>query len=318
MDERSFIAEIKEYERAVEDIKINKNELIATKNSIERQLKGEEPFMVTMYSRRGIGDTIKAHEGRLRLLMSKYTENYPEVIRLKGEIETLKKDQTDKSLVDQNESEISASNPVYQELKQKLMELESNIKAANAREKHLNLLIKKKEEGLNNVPENKKRLTDMVNERNSYTDIYAKLLERLGQSEVSKQMEIEDKSTTFRIVEPAVLPTIPVSPPRKAIIFFGIVFGILGSIGVIVLMDRMDSSIKSVSTLKTLGLPVLAIIPRMSVSESMAKISRKDILLYSFAGVYMICILGVLAMELLGITYVDKFITEVFLNNMYG
>ena len=111
-------------------------------------------------------------------------------------------------------------------------------------------------------------------------------------------MEIEDKSTTFRIIEPAILPKLPISPNRKMLILFGILFGFAGGIGVIFILDKMDNSIKTLDALKTLGLPVLAIIPKMHGSESPVKISGKEILLYSIAGLYLLCLLGVLSMEI--------------------
>ncbi len=311
MDELSYIDEIKVYGKELEAITIKNKELTASKNSIERQLKGEEPFTVTMYSNTGIKSTLKSLENKLRMLLIKYTDKYPEVIRLKAEIEALKSEQQHETMDQTTGSEISAANPIYQELKQKLNEINSNINSIDAKEEHLQSLIKKKKELLGNVPEKRKKLADMVRERNSYKDIHGQLLERLGQSEVSKQMEVEDKSTTFRVIEPAVLPTIPVSPPRKALIFFGILFGFAGSIGVILIMDRLDYSMKSVDTVKLLGLPVLAVIPKIKGPKDVYEMGGKEVLIYSFAGLYLICIIGVFTMEVLGITLIDDFISSV-------
>ena len=48
--------------------------------------------------------------------------------------------------------------------------------------------------------------------------IYNQLVARYGQSEISKQMELKDKSTSFRIIEAAVTPEFPASPNRPAIV----------------------------------------------------------------------------------------------------
>ena len=315
MDERSLINEIKKYEQEIEDIKIRRNELTATKTSIEKQLEGEKPFM-TMFSTKGVDGRVESLEKRLQQLLISYTENYPEVIRLKAEIEALKKQQAAPSKADtgtQTESEISGINPMYQELKQKIIEIEAEISALNAKEKHLEALTKDKEQKLKNVPASRKKLADLEKERDSFKSVYESLLVRLGQSEVSKQMEIEDKATTFRIIEPAILPTLPVSPNRKMIILAGIVMGFLGAFGTIFLIDNMDSSVKTIDTLKSFKLPVLAIIPTIESAEYQRMRKRKDILLYSLSGFYMLCILGVLAMEFLGMTYVEEFISNIFM-----
>lgn len=317
MDERSIINEIKNYEGEIEKIKIKINELTATKDSIQGQLEGEKRLIVTMYSKKDISGTIGSLEKRLKQLLVSYTENYPEVIKIKADIEALKQQQSaqpEGQSSEQPESEANEVNTVYQELKQKVIEVEAEIKALTSKSKNLNELIKKKEGELRNIPESKKKLSDLVKDRDSHKSVYENLLIRLSQSEVSKQMEIEDKATTFRIIEPAILPTIPVSPNRLLLILSGIVLGLLGAFGVVYLLDYIDNSINTVEDLKTLGLPVLAIIPRMQTAEDLIRIQKKDKLLYSFVGLYMICILGVFAMELLGLTYIENFISNIFMS----
>jgi polysaccharide chain length determinant protein (PEP-CTERM system associated) len=316
MDERSVINEIKDYQKEIEKLKIRKNELTATLDSIKKQLKNEKPFTVTVFSTKEIEGTIESLENRLMQLLTRYTENYPEVIKLRAQIEALKKQHKAEPAgrsKGSTESEISTANPVYQQLKQKMMEIDAEINALNAKEKHLQRLIAEKEEELRHIPESKKKLADLEQERDSYKNVYEKLLERLGQSEVSKQMEIEDKATTFRIIEPAVLPTIPVSPNRKLLIFAGIAIGFLSGFGLVFLLDYTDSSVRTLDTLKTFGLPVLAIIPTIQSPDDLVRKRRKDILLYSITGLYMLCILGVLAMELLGLPYVEEFIGSIFM-----
>lgn len=312
MDERTLINDIKDHGKDIENIRIRKNELVAARESIKKELKNETQF-TTMYSIKGNEDTIRGLENRLRYLLIKYTENYPEVVKLRAQIELLRKQENQLTNSDiPKESEINMINPVYQELKQKSIEIDSEINAMNAKEKYLLVLVKKKENNLRNIPENRKMLGDLEKERDSFREIYEKLLVRLGQSQVSKQMEIEDKSTTFRIIEPAVLPKIPVSPNRKQMIVLGILLGFAGGFGIIFAMDQMDDSIKNLDALKTLGLPVLAVIPRMQDFEAPVKTSGKDVLIYSMAGLYVLCIFGMLTMEFLDIAYVDEVINRVF------
>jgi len=254
-----------------------------------------------MFSRQGIDESIRSLENNLNQLLINYTENYPEVIRVRAEIETLKLKQNSQTAdsPDQTGSEISAVNPVYQELKQRVIEIEAQINALKARRKHIKTLIAKKEKELKDIPESKKQLADLTKERDSFLSVYQELLTRLGQSEVSKQMEIEDKASTFRIIEPAILPVLPVSPNRVKLILLGILAGFAGGFGTIFLLDYTDHSIKSIDSLKSLGFPVFAIIPEMRSSEAVIKQKKKDVLLYSLSGTYMTCILVVLAIEFL-------------------
>ena len=169
-------------------------------------------------------------------------------------------------------------------------------------------MIEKKKEHLRHIPSEKKKLTDLERERNTYKNIYDQLVLRLGQSEVSKQMEVQDKAATFRIVDPAILPTRPVSPNRIRIMLLGIAAGIAGGFGIVFLLDYMNHSVKSLGELKPLGIPVLAMIPAIYARDELAKKRKKDIMVYSFAGLYLLCILGVFTTEFMGLSYVDDFI----------
>jgi len=55
---------------------------------------------------------------------------------------------------------------------------------------------------LHNIPEEKKVLAELEREKESYAEVYNQLLSQSSRTEVSKQMEISDKATTFRIVDP--------------------------------------------------------------------------------------------------------------------
>ena len=141
--------------------------------------------------------------------------------------------------------------------------------------------------------------------KNSQKSIYDQLFARHGQSEVSKQMEVQDKSTTFRIVDPALLPQKPASPNRLRIMLMGIVGGIAASFGVLVLLEQMDSTVKDVEFVKGLGLPVLAVISRISNQQEEELQYRRTRRLFSMAGVYVLFLLCFPLMEALGLTYMD-------------
>ncbi|HEC97227.1 MAG TPA: chain length-determining protein [Nitrospirae bacterium] len=314
IDERSLINEIKEYGGDISKIKIRRNELIARRKSIKRQIKGEEPYSVAVISNMEGSSNIliTSLQNRLNQLLVSYTENYPGVLKLKAEIEALKKQQSlqpaDKKRegeVNSGDSAISTINPIYQGLKQELNKIESEINALAAKKKMLGVMIKQREKELRYIPEGKKKLADLEKKRDSYRNIYEQLLMRLGQSEVSKQMEVANKATTFRIAEPAILPTVPVSPNRKALILAGIFFGFLGGFGAVFLRDSLDSSVKEVQTVKDLGLEVLAVIPKMFNEAERKKERKKDWVIYTVAGFYFLIICAAFIHELLGLTYIE-------------
>lgn len=326
-DEHTLVTDMKNYQSEIESMKIKRNELVATVNSIKGQLKGEEPFSIAMLTKSEGGNSgssnVAALENRVRQLLVKYTENYPEVVKLRAEIEAIKRQQATKTLEENTAGnmtapEMSTINPIYQDLRQKMLQAEAEISAVDARQKQLAAMIGARENELRHIPEGKRALAQLEQQRDVQKALYDQLMMRQGQSEVSKQMEVEDKSTTFRIVDPAVLPTKPASPDKVLIMFAGIFLGFLGGFGGVLLAENLNSSVKSVQTLKSLGLVALAVIPKIYNEGENKRTIKKERLLYVSSGLYFMIICSVLILEISGFTYVDDIITRLKLDSLMG
>jgi polysaccharide chain length determinant protein (PEP-CTERM system associated) len=316
-DEASIVTDIKNTSELLEKTKLALKEYAAKKKKIEAQLSGEEPLALAIVDneeaeKNDFTIRLKNLEKSLPMLLTRYTENYPEVIRVKAEIETLKKqieaDSQSDLMADTFDDDMtggtSIMNPVYQMLKENRLKVESEMDSLMAKESMLRERLKTLEENLKNMPEDQKALAGMLRERNSYRRIYENLLSRLGQAEVSEQMELEDKGTTFRIVDPAVLPIKPVSPDRVKYILIGIIAGLAGGIGVLLILEYFDHSIKDVDTLRSsFNLPVFAVIPQIITEQDIAKNKRMDKTVYAISIIYISIIGGLFLKEI-----ADKFL----------
>jgi uncharacterized protein involved in exopolysaccharide biosynthesis len=206
---------------------------------------------------------------RLDDLLVQYTENHPEVIKMRSEIAALK-------------SKFRASGRKPGE--------------AEGPEDHSS---DKKDNNLAGVVRVRNQLTILERERESSKKIYDELAAAYGKSEVSTQAEIQDKAGTFKIVDPAVLPIKPVSPIRIIIILLGIIGGIAGAFGLLVVIDTLDKSVKSVDVLRSFGVPVLAVIPHIQEPSELVKTRVKDIALSIFIGLFVVILGAVMIRELL-------------------
>ena len=144
------------------------------------------------------------------------------------------------------------------------------------------------------------KLNVLERERESSKKVFDELTAAYGKSEMSTQAELQNKVGTFRIVDPAVLPIKPVSPNRIKIILLGIIGGIAGAASLIVLLDTLDDSIKNVDTIRSLGIPVLAIIPHIQDPNVLIKTRRQDIYFYSLTGLFIVLLGAVIILEQLG------------------
>jgi polysaccharide chain length determinant protein (PEP-CTERM system associated) len=269
--------EINGIQQKIDDIRIKRVQL----ESIRMQIRKNNPVQARLV----------ALQKKLDSMRIEYTDSYPEVIRLKDEIESVK--------VELGNRRAGADmSPVEA---QDLEKVESELKALKASEAYQYGIIASNRALLHNIPAAKATLEDLEREKNTQKILYEQLAARHGQSEVSKQMEVQDKATTFRIVDPAVMPIKPVSPNRPKIILIGIFAGILCAFGLLLLLDNLDQSVKNMDLLKGFGVPILAVIPNIQNPVDIMMQKKKDIKLYSIAGVYFCLILTVLLVEVLGV-----------------
>jgi protein tyrosine kinase modulator len=230
---------------------------------------------------------LMALKERLSVLQKKYeemrlqyTEQYPEVKKIKNEVELLKEQISKwKSFPAREEALLKTEGTNDEDMGDKSPQsIEGTSAPALA---------------------TKIKIAQLERERETYQKIYEEMLAAEGKTEVSSQMENQDKGSTFNILEPAILPLHPVSPNRILMILMGIGAGIGVGIGFIIMLDSMDKSVKNKNTLNVFGLPILAVIPLLETPKEIKKKKIKDILLYTLSGVYYLLILAVLTLEIL-------------------
>jgi polysaccharide chain length determinant protein (PEP-CTERM system associated) len=224
---------------------------------------------------------------RLAELRVEYTDNYPEVIKVKTDIEIVREQINGRS----------AGSSAYGD-SEEVGKVQAELTALRMSEASLQRYIATNQSLLKSIPTVKAQLDNLELEKRNRKELYDKLLARQGQSEVSKQMEVQDKTTTFRIIDPAVMNIMPASPDRVKIILLGILAGLAAALGTALLLDKLDHSVKSVETLKKFGVPVLAVIPSIQDPQVLTLQRKKDTRVFAAAGGYFSLILMVLVFEI--------------------
>jgi len=241
-------------------------------------------------------------------LLTQYTENYPEVIKVKAEMEMIKK-----LLLTGSETEgsglrgegaqntgMSMMNPIYQQLKEELLSTESEIDSLEANKEILSMRIKRAENELRSIPKNKKVLANFERDRDTYHTLYQQLLAKLGRAEVNEQVEVQSKGETFKIVERAGLPRRPVSPDRVLLILLGVAAGIGAGVGAVLLREKLDSSVRDVDRIKTnFNVKILAVIPEIILENDIKRKQRLDRNVYAVSALYLIIIGGIFVREVI-------------------
>jgi len=261
-------------------------------------------------------------QARLAELSAKYTENYPEIISLKRDLNRL-----EKSIIAAGSSQANGTesrqrtagpsaamveqlrDPAYgielqryqqeaQRYEQEERRLSNEIKASKLELVSLRKKIKDIEKNIadfqgkiDSAPKREQELysinRDYENLKTSYNDMLRKKLD----AQVSTNLEKQQKGAQFQIVDPPNLPDSPISPKKQT--YFGItillsfVFGIGGAF----VMEFLDKTIKEKENfVKHFNLPVLISLPMLPDPKVIGK-KRTNNIIFIFCSILLVLVI---------------------------
>ena len=283
------------------DIKIQ--ELLHRRDSLNKQLSGEKQLTVAFVTREGSPEGRLSYlNNQLMLLTTKFTAKHPEILKVKAEIEELKQQMAHAKAVpaDAGNSETSTLNPVYQQIKEDLGKTDAEIESLRARSSELTRQQLQAKGVLGGMPKEQEEWTKLQRDRTVYQSTYDNLLQKLENARVSKDLEGTDKLTTFKVVDPAVIPYYPVRPDRVKIILVGIFLGLAAGIGSVIGLDQISHSFKDEDAVEEkLKIPVLVSIPSVILENDVIAAKTLDRKLIIAASAYSGLIILVLMREVL-------------------
>jgi len=105
---------------------------------------------------------------------------------------------------------------------------------------------------------------ELESEQTKYADVRQKLLE----AQLAQNLETEQKGERFTLIEPPLQPQEPVKPNRPAILALGVLAALGSAIGLMVLLELLDTRVRGRRQVVDLvGAPPLAIIPWVAADE---------------------------------------------------
>ncbi len=105
-----------------------------------------------------------------------------------------------------------------------------------------------------------------VLKREAETDrgLYETILTRLKETDVTQGLT----KSPYRINEEPIINPIPVRPDRNQVMVSAAIMGLVGGLGLVFLLDKLDSTMRTVDDAEaTFGLPVLAAVPDSDLSK---------------------------------------------------
>jgi polysaccharide chain length determinant protein (PEP-CTERM system associated) len=219
---------------------------------------------------------------KLADLLMRYTENHPDVTRLKNRIEELEKlpvggktDQITSSPFSREKSELLRDRSA---LEFQIAQLQSQIRIYQLR-----------------VEETPKREQELISLRRDYDNvdnIYKSLLKRKLESEISISMERKQKGDKYRVIDRAQMPKRPIEPDLKRIFMLTMAVGFGLGCGLAFLLEFMDSSYRRPEKVEEdFKIPVIASIPAIYTMKTVFK-KRIDMGLCSLFALIILVLIG--------------------------
>tara|TARA_B100000676_G_scaffold27224_1_gene25095 strand:+ start:2861 stop:5173 length:2313 start_codon:yes stop_codon:yes gene_type:complete len=241
---------------------LNKDEKEFTKrvtNTLDAQLYSIRQELSTLEAKY---ISTKAREG----------DSHPSVIELDRKIKNLKdvlNNETKKYI----EQGIGVANPI--EYRQAIMDSVINLDVYStgyeSKLNELKVLVSKYENQLSSLPEKYLLFSRFQRDRVILSETYSLMKQKLEEAKISEASQLGK----IRIVDSAIPNYDETSPKKGIVLILSFILGSIFGIGIILALEFLDSTIKSIDEIERRGLPILAIIPAIGRVQDHRKKKKK-------------------------------------------
>lgn len=224
-------------------------------------------------------DQLRARQEQLTVLLSRYTQEHPDVVKLKNEIEDLKRkiDEAPSS-GDAPKIRKTTEPPQLQQLRAKIQQGDQTFAELAKRQAKIQDQIRVMESHIEGSPMVEMQLKELTRNHQNALDFYNDLLKQRNIANMDSQLIHQQESEHLSVLDPPSLPTSPSFP--KMVNFAGGGFGggtLLGLV-ILYLLMAMDKTLHSEREVETyLKLPVLASVPVLESSAASPRLLRRTI-----------------------------------------
>jgi len=237
----------------------------AKRVALAKELGGTPPLLVAdAASGGGAGggsSRLAAEEQKLSELRLRLTDAHPDVIAQREIIAALKSGKLGHEPVAGGRaptvSAPAVANPVYEQLKVRLVDTDTLISSL---QRQLADAMKERER-LEAVAKSAPGLqAEALNLDRDYGVLqtnYSALLARRESMRISAAAEANADQVKIQIIEPPLIPSVPVAPQRTKLVTGVLIAGLAAGIGLALLLVQLDQSFHTTDDLRNLGYPVV-------------------------------------------------------------
>lgn len=200
-------------------------------------------------------------------LQSRYTDDYPDVIKTKNDIAVLKKkiaeneEQKRQAVPDKTPKSTIEPQQVAQ-LRAQIHNYDQVIAEKTREQDKIKEQIRIYQERVQSSPAVEQQFKELTRDHQTALDFYNDLLKKRDQSAMATDLEHHQEGEQFRVLDPANLPDKPSFPNRPLFALGGLAGGLGLGLAIAFALEMKDTSMRSERDVEfTLRLPVLAMVP---------------------------------------------------------
>lgn len=214
-----------------------------------------------------VGADVQLEQLRAELanLQLKYTDEHPDVVKLKGRIANLER-RMNEPKVDDGGSVMTSS------LEMNLRSIDMEVQRVRAERGSIQSQVALYQKRVENAPRVEQDLLILTRDYDTTKTAYEDLQKKLTEAKRSADMEAKQKGQQFKIIDRAQQPDRPYKPNRIYITIVGFALGLLIGGAAVFLAEHFDDSFKDPEEMEdVLGVTVLTAIPLIETQEDIER-----------------------------------------------
>ncbi len=159
-----------------------------------------------------------------------------------------------------------------QDLLGNILNLEIEIQSLTAKAEGLQRIVNRYSAKMNQLPDKSLRLARLERSTKVGENIYLMLKEKYEEARIKEAGQIGN----VRIIDKAIPPESPIKPKKRLNIVLGALLGLVFGGGMALMLESLDTSLKSIEEIENQGLSVLGHIPKIRRTKKIKKSEKEE------------------------------------------
>jgi protein tyrosine kinase modulator len=209
-------------------------------------------------------------------LRTRFSDKYPDVIRVKAEIAALERRVAEEPAEAAPDPKAASAAPASGRAKNPIAEIDRELRMLKDEEQNLRQAIATYEQRAENAPRRQQEYQQQARDYMALKEQYLPLVKRYEDAQMAESMEQRQKAEEFRVLDAALPAKAPIAPNRARFGLLGLVVSLGMAAGALVLAEGLDGSFHSIDDLRAFSkVPVLAGIPRLVTEADVRRRTRR-------------------------------------------